>query len=179
MTKSLTFAGLSLAVLVVSALAVPAARAQDDAAAFGDPDAVAAARPVQHVTPADVLKLMRDKDATIALVDTQPVDGFAEAHIPGATNYPWVMRVTHFPIALPRNKTLIFYGSCPNDTDDMVKKLAEFGYENVKIMDGGVYKWQELKYPVEGKPENPAAQPQVSQLTDPPNKSASAAARAK
>jgi rhodanese-related sulfurtransferase len=176
-TKWLAVAGLVPAMFVAMTLSAPAARAQDDPA-FTDP-ALAAARPAQHVTPAEVLKLLQDKDTTIALVDTQPVDGYVEAHLPGATNYPWAMRITHFPISLPRNKTLIFYGSCPNDTEDTVKKLAEFGYENVKIMDGGLYKWQELKFPVEGKPENPAVQPEVSQLTNPPNKGGSAVAHAK
>src|SRR5208282_1669388 len=117
----------SFAVMTLLAAAIfvaPAARAQDDAA-FSDPTMMAAAAaPAQTVLPADVLKMMQDNRADFALVDTQPVDGYAEGHIPGAINYPWVMQIKQFPINLPRNKTLVFYGSCPNDTSDMVKKLA-------------------------------------------------------
>jgi rhodanese-related sulfurtransferase len=143
-------------------------RAQDDVAftdpATFDPTLVAAAAaPVQTIAPADVLKMMQDKSAKFALVDTQPVDGYAEGHIPGAISYPWAMQIKNFPIPLPRDKVLIFYGSCPHDTSDTVKKLAEFGYLNVKIMDGGWYKWLELKYPTAGADRN--SSPDLSQLT--------------
>ncbi|HXQ24897.1 MAG TPA: rhodanese-like domain-containing protein [Candidatus Acidoferrales bacterium] len=180
MTKLLAVAGLSAAMI----LSAPAVRAQDDAA-FSDPTVAmgAAVAPAQTIAPADVLKLMQDRDAKIALVDTQPVDGYAEGHIPGAINYPWVMRIKSFPISLPRNKTLIFYGSCPNDTTDIVKQLAQFGYFDVKIMDGGWYKWLELKYPAAGtNPAAPAAGPapaEVSQLAAAPAKSGKAITSAK
>jgi rhodanese-related sulfurtransferase len=150
--------------LSVIALSSPIARAQDDEQ-FSDPTVKAA--PVQLITPADVLKLMQSKDESIALVDTQPVDGYAEGHILGAVNYPWVMQIKKFPIDLPRNKTLIMYGSCPNDTSDMVAKLAQFGYVNVKVMDGGWYKWLELKYPSFVAPNAPETEPSKSQSSMP------------
>jgi rhodanese-related sulfurtransferase len=135
--------------------------------AFSDPAmAAAATRKVDKISPADVLKLLKGNDQQYELVDTQPVEGYADGHIPGAVNYPWVMRITKFPIALPRDKMLVFYGSCPNDTNDIVKQLAEFGYFNVKIMDGGWYKWLELKYPAEGPISTPTPPAQVSQLTN-------------
>ena len=152
--------------LAVAILSVPAARAQDDPA-FNDPAlAAAAAQPVQTVAPADVLKMLDEHRADVVLVDTQPASGFADVHIPGAVNYPWAMRIKTFPIPLPRNKTLIFYGSCPNDTSDTVKKLAEFGYFNVKIMDGGLEKWMSLKYPTVG-PSGNQPSPDLSQLVKP------------
>jgi len=177
MKKSLAM-GAILAAMIFSASAM---RAQDDPAssdpANSDPALVAAAAaPVQTIAPEEVLKLMDAKDASIQLVDTQPADGFTEGHIPGAVNYPWVMRIKTFPIALPRNKTLIFYGSCPNDTADIVKQLAEYGYLNVKIMDGGWYKWLELKYPAAGtNPVAPSPAPELSQLSSAPAKDAKAA----
>ena len=165
MTRSLAVIALFSAMI----LSAPAVRAQD-ADAFSDPTVAmgAAAPAVQIVSPADVLKLMQDKDAKIALVDTQPADGYAEGHIRGAINYPWVMRIKSFPIALPRNKTLIFYGSCPNDTSDTVKQLAEFGYTNVKIMDGGLEKWIAMKYPVARSGASAQPTPDLSQLTAKP-----------
>ena len=124
-------------------------RAQDSNSGPTDPAMeMATASPVSVLTAAQVLKLTQQKDANVLLVDTQPASGYADTHIPGAVNYPWVMRITTFPITLPRDKTLVFYGSCPNDTSDIVKQLAEYGYFNVKIMDGGLYKWVDLKYPV-------------------------------
>ena len=143
--------------------------AQDDAgqAGFDDPTAMAAPPP-EFIAPAEIKKMMDNHDTGFQLVDTQPEEAFAEGHIPGAINYPWAMRIKSFPIPLPRNKTLVFYGSCPNDTSDTVKQLAEFGYTNVKIMDGGLEKWIAMKYPVarSGASEQPT--PDVSQLTAKP-----------
>jgi rhodanese-related sulfurtransferase len=143
-------------------------RAQDSNPGPTDPAMeMAASTSVPVVTPAEVLKLTQQKDANILLVDTQPSSGYADTHIPGAVNYPWVMRITTFPISLPRDKTLIFYGSCPNDTSDTVKQLAEYGYFNVRIMDGGLYKWVDLKYPVVRASD--AQHPDLSQTSSQPS----------
>ncbi len=145
------FALACLAVAVFLSLPkVAAAQGDDSGQAFDDPTAMAAP-PAQFITPADMKKLMDDKSTTFALVDTQPEEAFAEGHIPGAINYPWVPQVKP-PISLPRNKMLVLYCPCNHDEDslDMYKKLAEFGYLNTKILEGGWYKWVALKYPVEG-----------------------------
>ncbi|HXX45017.1 MAG TPA: rhodanese-like domain-containing protein [Candidatus Acidoferrales bacterium] len=177
MKTSLAFAAATI--FAAGIFFAPAACAQDDPASnpsdVGDPALIeAAAAPPQTVAPADVLKMLDDKRSDIAIVDTQPPSGFADTHIPGALNYPWVMRIKSFPIPLPRNKTLVFYGSCPNDTADIVKQLAEYGYFNVKIMDGGLDKWMAMKYPVtRGASEQPT--PDLSQLvTKPPKNNATA-----
>lgn len=140
-------------------------RAQDSNAGPNDPAMeMASSNPVPVLTAAQVLSLTQQKDSNIVLVDTQPASGYADTHIPGAVSYPWVMRITTFPISLPRDKTLIFYGSCPNDTSNIVKQLAEYGYFNVKIMDGGLYKWVDLKYPVVRGADN-TAHPDLSQTS--------------
>ena len=126
--------------------------AQDDAgqAGFDDPTAMAAPPP-QFIAPAEIKKMMDNHDTSFQLVDTQPEEAFAEGHIPGAINYPWVQQVKP-PIPLPRNKMLVLYCPCNHDEDsiDMYKKLAEFGYLNTKILEGGWYKWVALKLPVDG-----------------------------
>jgi rhodanese-related sulfurtransferase len=137
-----------LLVVIGLAFCSSSALAQDD---LGLPDDASMVPPPQFIKPAEVLKMMQDHDKTFVLVDTQPAEAFADGHIPGAINYPWVPRVTP-PISLPRDKMLIFYCPCNHDEDsiDMYKKLAEFGYLNTKILEGGWYKWVALKYPVEG-----------------------------
>jgi 3-mercaptopyruvate sulfurtransferase SseA len=154
---------LAAAAALAFACSLPPARAQEDLASV-DPTLAATPLPApQTVAPEAVLKMVQEKDASITLVDTQPVEGYADGHLPGAVSFPWVMRITKFPIALPRNKTLVFYGSCPNDTSDMIKQLSEFGYFNVKVMDGGWYKWIALKYPAEGKGDYAQAHPATQQ----------------
>jgi len=139
---------VALFLVVGLAFCSSSALAQDD---LGLPDDASMVPPPQFIKPAEVLKMMQDKDTSFVLVDTQPEEAFADGHIPGAINYPWVPRVTP-PISLPRDKMLIFYCPCNHDEDsiDMYKKLAEFGYLNTKILEGGWYKWVALKYPVAG-----------------------------
>lgn len=142
----------ALAVLAISIFATspkPAAAQDDGGAAFDDP--TAQAPPPTFISPADVKKMIDNHDTSFVLVDTQPEEAFAEGHVPGAINYPWVPQVKP-PIPLPRNKTLILYCPCQHDEDsiDMYKKLSQFGYLNTKILEGGWYKWVALKYPVDG-----------------------------
>jgi rhodanese-related sulfurtransferase len=124
------------------------ALAQND---LGLPDDESMTPPAQFIKPADVLTMMQNKDTSFVLVDTQPEEAFADGHIPGAINYPWVPQVKP-PISLPRDKMLVLYCPCNHDEDsiDMYKKLAEFGFLNTKILEGGWYKWVALKYPVDG-----------------------------
>lgn len=152
--------------------ASPVRAQQQDLSAVDPTITEAALPPVQLVTPEAVLKMVRDKDASVALIDVQPAEGYADGHLPGATSYPWVMRIAKFPIPLPRNKTLVLYGSCPNDTSDMIRQLAEFGYFNIKVMDGGWYKWVAMKYPAEGKGDYAVAHPANSEPSAPMSQSA-------
>ncbi|HUA00779.1 MAG TPA: rhodanese-like domain-containing protein [Candidatus Aquilonibacter sp.] len=130
------------------AFSASSALAQDD---IGGPDDASMTPPPTFIKPAEVLKMMQDHDTSFVLVDTQPEEAFADGHIPGAINYPWVQQVRP-PISLPRDKMLVLYCPCNHDEDsiDMYKKLAEFGYLNAKILEGGWYKWVALKYPVDG-----------------------------
>jgi rhodanese-related sulfurtransferase len=161
-----------LAMIVLGmAFAAPMVSAQDQ----GDQDqgpmdpTMMEAPPPTFIKPAEVLKMMQDKNTSFVLVDTQPQMAYAQSHIPGAINYPFQERLTP-PIPLPRDKTLILYCPCTHDEDSisMAKKLAEFGYYNVKILEGGWYKWEDLKYPVTGKPdadESSNAQPAAAPAT--------------
>jgi rhodanese-related sulfurtransferase len=56
-------------------------------------------------------------------------------------------------VKLPRNKTLIMYCPCLNEEDsiDMADKLKEFGYFKIKLLEGGWFRWEELRYPIEKK----------------------------
>jgi 3-mercaptopyruvate sulfurtransferase SseA len=101
----------------------------------------------------DELKKMIDTNAPdFLVVSNDPQESFDEGHIPGAVSFPWVNQLKG-PVNLPRNKTLILYCACADEEDssDMAAKLAQFGYRNIKLLDGGILKWTELKYPIEKK----------------------------
>jgi len=126
---------------------------------------------LQQIKPEELKKLMESKDPNILVVDTQPERAYALGHIKGAINFPWRMDIKS-PGTLPRDKTLILYcdcapgedsanladqltgksGSCPADddsTDVAVQLMSKFGYRDIKLLEGGWSRWQELGYPVD------------------------------
>lgn len=100
----------------------------------------------------ELKKMIDGKAGDILVVSNDPQESYDEGHIPGAISFPWVSNL-RAPITLPRNKTLILYCSCAHEEDstDMAAKLAGFGYRNIKVLEGGLLKWSELKYPIEKK----------------------------
>ena len=129
---------IGLGILVIASMAF----AQEERASSDFP----------RVRPDELKKMIESKAPDFVVVSNDPQESFDEAHIPGAVSFPWVMQIKG-PISLPRNKTLILYCACAHEEDssDMATKLAQFGYRNIKVLDGGILKWMELKYPVEKK----------------------------
>ncbi len=102
---------------------------------------------------AEELKKMIDGKADIVVVDNQPKTEYNKAHIPGAVNLPWAMEIEG-PGDLPRGKLLILYCGCAHEEDSasVADQLIEnFGYEEIKLLKGGLSEWQKLGYPIEKK----------------------------
>ena len=105
--------------------------------------------------PYDLVSQISDPDFSyfvwgqnLVIVDTQPVEYFTEAHIPGAVNLPYADRIKT-PVNLPRNKTLLLYCPCEHEEEstEMATKLEKLGYTKLKLLQGGFPRWQQLKYP--------------------------------
>lgn len=97
------------------------------------------------------LKKLIDSKATqdIVIVDTQPVEYYRDAHIPGAVSLPYTDRI-RTPVNLPRTKTLVLYCPCQNEEEstEMASKLEKLGYSKLKLLQGGLPRWRELNYPL-------------------------------
>lgn len=126
---------------------------------------------VQQIKPEELKKLIESYDPNILMVDTQPKKACDLGHIKGAINFPWATEIKN-PVNLPKNKTLILYCDCGHGEDsinvadpllgmfgsysseedsiDVAEQLmSKFGYKNIKILEGGWSKWQQLGYPVD------------------------------
>ena len=113
---------------------------------------IASAQEVQNIKPEELKELIESK-ADILVVDNQPKGAYDMGHIPGAVNFPWAPQIKVL-VNLPRNKMLILYCACSHEEDstDMAEKLMrEFGYNNMKVLEGGWLRWVELGYPIEKK----------------------------
>jgi rhodanese-related sulfurtransferase len=121
------------------------------AVVLGIASSIVSAQEFQRINPEELKKLIESK-ADVLVVDTQPKGVYDIEHIPGAVNLPWAMQIK-VPVNLPFNKLLILYCACTHEEDalDMATQLYEFGYMNIKLLEGGWLKWVELGYPIEKK----------------------------
>jgi len=112
---------------------------------------IASAQEVQRINPEELKKLIEAK-ADIVVIDNQPKSAYDTGHIPGAINFPW-QRPIKAPVTLPRNKLLILYCACSHEEDsiDVADQIKEFGYNNIRLLEGGWLRWVELGYPIEKK----------------------------
>jgi 3-mercaptopyruvate sulfurtransferase SseA len=137
--------------------------------------AVSAAE-VQRIGPEELKKLIENNDPSILIVDNQPKGVYDLGHIKGAINFPWAKDIKS-PGKLPMDKMLILYCDCAHaevstgvlgqstsnsascsaddesdDSTDVANQLMlKFGYKNIRVLEGGWSKWQQLGYPIEKK----------------------------
>ena len=99
------------------------------------------------MTPEELKKHIDQKSNDIVIVDTAATLIWEEEHIPGAVSLPYRPNITA-PISLSREKTLVIYCACKDheDSTDMAKQLSLLGYQKVKVLKGGWFKWLDLKY---------------------------------
>jgi len=157
MIKNIFCLRLKCTLALIAILLMSAATVFAQEPGVSDPDSMGnetATGPAPNlITPQELKQLIDSGSDKIILVDNAPAEAFAEEHIAGAVNFPWVQDIRP-PVTLPRNKTLILYCPCgPGDADsvDMSKKLRRIGYFNTKVLDGGYFKWVELGYPIFSK----------------------------
>ena len=133
--------------------------------------ASAQAAEIEQIKPEELKNLIDGKDSAILVVDVQPRIAYDLGHIKGAVNFPWALDIKS-PGNLPRDKTLILYCDCAHaedfstvtiqltnkqeacapgdDSIDVARQLMDqFGYRDVKVLEGGWSKWQQLAYPID------------------------------
>ncbi len=145
--------------LAISSLLATTAFSQEPKGVFVDGEFVQDYKYVPEFMPPEELKRHIDaKSQSVVIVDTAATPIWEDEHIPGAISFPWVPSLS-LPVPLPRDKTLVLYCACKDheDSADMAKKLSQLGYNNVKVLKGGWFKWLELKYRTVDKDEKEAA----------------------
>lgn len=100
---------------------------------------------------AEELKRLMDEGTEVVVVDTQDERIYQIKHIKGAINFPWAPIVRE-PIDLPRSKLLILYCGCAGEeaSKNVAGQLmSDWGFKQIKILDGGFNRWLRLGYPTE------------------------------
>ncbi len=157
------FLGSLMLAAAVSSPALPNQSAQTSSAAKTDQQASASSKDkvplpqVPRITAEEVQRLMKDKN--VVLVDTDDSESYGDEHIKGAVNI--VYDPTADPraqdetlSALPGNKLIVFYCNCPHEEDSapLVMEMWQLNYDHdkVKALQGGLVRWEQLKYPLAG-----------------------------
>ena len=107
---------------------------------------------IPHVTPEELKEMIENK-ADIVIIDNQPKSLYDKAHILGAMNLPWAIEIEG-PVDLPYDKLLILYCGCAEEEDSAYvadQLIEKFGYNNIKLLEGGWGQWVKLGYPIEKK----------------------------
>jgi len=106
------------------------------------------------MTPEELKKHIEERSSDIVIVDTAATLIWEEEHIPGAISFPYRANIAS-PVPLPREKTLVIYCACKDheDSSDMAKQLSLLGYQKVKVLKGGWFKWLDLGYKTVSKGE--------------------------
>jgi len=103
------------------------------------------------------IKQLIAKKADIVIVDTQSAENYDMWHIPTAINIPYISTANPADrelmlVALPMEKLIVIYCLCEEGTDSaqMALELKRLGYDHdkVKVLEGGLIKWDEQGYPM-------------------------------
>jgi rhodanese-related sulfurtransferase len=115
---------------------------------------------VPRITAEEVQRLIKEKGkGNVVLVDTDDSMSYGAEHIKGAVNIAYDPTVDtrnsdQMLSVLPGDKLIVFYCNCPHEEDSapMVLEMWELGYdrEKVKALEGGLTRWEQLGYPLEG-----------------------------
>ncbi len=111
-----------------------------------------------NLITAEELKKLMDEGSDITIVDTQDERIFPLKHIKGSINFPWAAVIKE-PINLPRNKLLIIYCGCAGEeaSKEVARQLmANWGFQRIKVLEGGFIRWLKLHYPIESRREERA-----------------------
>lgn len=109
-------------------------------------------QPVEATDVARAFRLVHEEDALV--LDARPADYYRRSHIPGAVNIPASLFDFVFAMRLAKEdpaRRIIVYGrtiSRPYD-QDVARMLAERGFTNVTVLQGGLPAWEGMSYEVE------------------------------
>jgi rhodanese-related sulfurtransferase len=174
--KANSFAGALLVVLVVFAIQA-SARTPQNGSQKKSPEPVKTAGSgsaeskdpvpfpeVPRITAEEVQRMTKDK-ASVILVDTDDPIAYEAEHIRGAVNLAYDPTIDAQERqatlgALPSNKLVVFYCNCAHEEDSapLVLEMWQLGYDRdkVKALKGGLTRWEQLGYALDGTEVNSA-----------------------
>jgi rhodanese-related sulfurtransferase len=105
-----------------------------------------------HAILPEELRALQDAKQRVLIFDVrQPLDFLADAEV-----IPCAVRVTPQelranPSLIPANEETIVYCTCPGEevSREILKRALAMGYNQIKLLKGGLAAWKSKGYPVE------------------------------
>jgi rhodanese-related sulfurtransferase len=109
---------------------------------------------IPSVSPSAAMEEVQGGDTLI--LDARPENFYQKSHITGAVNMPLPLFDIVYMMTLAdedKEKKIIVYGGTISKNYDLelANKLVLRGYQNVKVLGGGLAAWEEKAYPIEKK----------------------------
>jgi rhodanese-related sulfurtransferase len=86
-------------------------------------------------------QIPKDEWPKMVMIDTRDPTQFAKGHIPGAINMDW-RQVLFKRNTIPKNKPVLIYCNTGSLSAQAGFALRVAGWENVRILQGGMTEWQ-------------------------------------
>ncbi len=103
---------------------------------------------LEMISPRDAFALVR-KDPSAALLDVRSALEFSQVHIKDSINAPIDALAAHADELGKANRHYIVFCRSGNRSPMAADILIQSGIQGVKVMDGGITRWQKEKLPVE------------------------------
>lgn len=102
---------------------------------------------IEMISPRDVQALL-EKDPQVKLLDVRSILEFVQAHIKDSINIPIDMLSAKIDDLSKTNNKYIVFCRTGNRSPMAADMLIQAGLHNVKVMDGGISRWQKEKLPI-------------------------------
>lgn len=117
--------------------------------------AIRAAFPtVEHLSPEELRGFLATKGAAVRVIDVRTPEEMAVSHLAGAIRLD--PDATEFPMlaGLPREAPVVVYCSVGYRSARVAHRMAELGFTAVKNLEGGIFDWANLGFPLvrDGRP---------------------------
>lgn len=103
---------------------------------------------VEHVSAAELNQRLAS-DAPPVLLDVREEAEYNVSHLPGAVRVPPGSNTSELIETLEPDTPIVAYCSMGYRSSELVQKLTERGFTNVKNLEGSIFEWANGGYPVE------------------------------
>jgi len=108
---------------------------------------------VLFVEPGTLMQEMKSSTSPYVF-DIRPNKNYAAGHIPGATNLysqklESLIDQEESPVSGTKSEPVVLVCQSDLESIKMWKKLNDKGWENIRVLKGGMYKWKRSSLPVE------------------------------